>query len=127
MEVIHTALWCSSIDETTAFYTEGVGLDHHWDFTADDGVENHYFGADSGAEIQFKYDPDGADVPTPAGYDHIALGVDDTDAAFDRITRATGCPVLREPETLDLPVGDVRIAFLEDPDGYAVELVQPLE
>lgn len=125
MEVIHTAIEVSDIEATYAFYVDALGLERHWHFTADDGVENHYVGGDGNAELQFKYDPDGAAPPAPAGIDHLALGVDDVDATVESVVAETGCPVLREPVTLDDL--DLRIAFVEDPDGYAVEFVEALD
>ncbi|MFC6716996.1 VOC family protein [Natrialbaceae archaeon GCM10025810] len=125
MEVIHTALWTDDLDETIEFYVDVLGLERTWGFTADDGVENVYVGTEDGAELQFKYDPDGESTPDPAGIDHLALGVDDTDAVFERVVEETGCEVEVEPTTMEDI--DVRVAFIRDPAGYVVELVEHLE
>ena len=122
-DVIHTALWVSDIDETIDFYVEGLGLDRNWSFESD-GIENVYVGGSDG-EFQFKHDPDG-DRPTGpgGGFAHVAVGVESTDDAFERLVERRDPPVEEEPMTMD-DIG-VRVAFVEDPDGYVVELVEEL-
>ncbi len=121
MEVIHTALWIDDLEAMEEFYLDVLGLERTWGFTGDDGVQNVYVGTPDGAELQFKYDPDG-DAPKPAGIDHVAVGVDDTDAVFDRIVSALDVDVVEEPTTMENI--DKRVAFVRDPNGYVVELVQ---
>lgn len=122
MDVEHTALWVSDLETTTDFYENVIGLDYDRQFTLD-GVVNYYVGSDAGADLQFKYDPEGDVDVSPSGIDHVALGVEDTDAEFDRIVDAVDPPVVQEPTTVD--VAGRRVAFFEDPDGYVVELVGP--
>jgi lactoylglutathione lyase len=55
------------------------------------------------------------------GYGHIALGVDDIYGTCDRI-KAQGGKVTREPGPMKH--GTTVIAFVEDPDGYKIELIQ---
>jgi lactoylglutathione lyase len=54
-------------------------------------------------------------------YGHIAIGVEDIRAACDRI-RAAGGKITREPGPMKH--GTTVIAFVEDPDGYKVELIE---
>ena len=54
-------------------------------------------------------------------YGHIALGVDDIYSTCDEI-RNSGAKVVREPGPMKH--GSTVIAFVEDPDGYKVELIQ---
>lgn len=121
MDVAHTALWVSDIDATTEFYEDALGLDYDREFELD-GVLNYYVGSADGAELQFKYDPDTDDRVDPAGIDHVALTVEDTDATFERVVEAADPAVVLEPTTVD--VAQRRVAFVEDPDGYVVEFVQ---
>lgn len=121
MDVAHTALWVSDIDATTEFYEDVLGLDYDREFELD-GVLNYYVGSDDGAELQFKYDPDADDRVDPAGIDHVALTVENTDATFERVVEAADPEVVLEPTTVD--VAQRRVAFVEDPDGYVVEFVQ---
>lgn len=122
MDVEHTALWVSDLETTTDFYENVIGLDYDRQFTLD-GVVNYYVGSDAGANLQFKYDPEGDVDVSPSGIDHVALGVEDTDAEFERIVDAVDPPVVQEPTTVE--VAGARVAFIEDPDGYVVELVGP--
>ena len=124
MDVIHTAIRVADRERTEEFYVEGLGLEHKWEFTMD-GVDNVYLGGDYG-EIQCKYDPEADDdIEHGNALDHIALSVDSTDETFERVRGETGCPVVKEPTTMaDL---GLRIAFVEDPDGYVVELVEELD
>ena len=55
------------------------------------------------------------------GYGHIALGVDDIYGTCEQI-RQQGGKVVREPGPMKH--GSTVIAFVEDPDGYKVELIQ---
>lgn len=123
MDVAHTALWVSDLDETAAFYEDVLGLEYDRRFTLD-GVVNYYVGTESGAELQFKYDPTDDEPVEPSGIDHVAVTVDDTDAEFERVTAAADPPVVLEPTSIE--VADRRVAFIEDPDGYVVELVGPI-
>ena len=56
-----------------------------------------------------------------SGYGHIAIGVDDIQATCASITAAGG-RVVREPGPMKH--GSTVIAFVEDPDGYKVELIE---
>ena len=123
MELAHTALWVADLEATLAFYVDALGLERTWSFTGDDGVENVYVGTPDGAEIQFKHDPDES-APVPAGVDHVGMYVDDVDDCFEHVRAETGCPVVLEPTTMDDI--DCRVAFVSDPDGYDVELVERL-
>jgi lactoylglutathione lyase len=70
-------------------------------------------------ELTYNHGVDSYDMGTAFG--HIAIGVPDVYAACDRI-RASGGNVTREPG----PVkgGSTVIAFVTDPDGYKIELIQ---
>jgi lactoylglutathione lyase len=124
MDVIHTALWVSDLEQTREFYIDALGLDENWSFTADDGVENVYIGGDNG-EFQFKYHPDDGPAIDSGSMAHVAVSVDSTDETFERLVEREDPAVHTEPTTMD-DLG-VRIAFLEDPDGYVLELVEDLE
>ncbi|WP_224449949.1 VOC family protein [Haloprofundus salilacus] len=122
-DIIHTALRVSDIDATVAFYVDGLGLERNWEFTKD-GVRNVYVGGEH-CDFQFKYDPEGDDATGPGGgFDHLAVGVDSTDEAFERLVDRSDPPVVTEPTTIERI--DRRVAFVEDPDGYVVELVERL-
>ncbi|ARW18004.1 lactoylglutathione lyase [Komagataeibacter europaeus] len=74
------------------------------------------------AEIELTYNwgqDDGYDVGT--GFGHFALGVPDVTALVEKV-RAGGGKVTREPGPVKF--GTTFIAFVEDPDGYKIELIQ---
>lgn len=121
-DVIHTAIWVPELEPVIEFY-ETLGLSESHRFERG-GTENVYLGGEHG-EIQFKHDGSDRSVsPDRSDLDHIALGVDDVDAEFERVVEETGCPVVEEPMTVD--VAGARVAFVEDPNGYVVELVESL-
>jgi catechol 2,3-dioxygenase-like lactoylglutathione lyase family enzyme len=59
------------------------------------------------------------------GWHHLAWEVEDVDAAFAELA-AAGVPVHSPPESFPPDAPTMRIAFLRDPDGNLLELVQPL-
>ncbi|MFB6281483.1 MAG: VOC family protein [Haloferacaceae archaeon] len=123
MDVIHAALWVDDLDAMLSFYVDGVGLDERRSF-AFRGTENVYVGGDHG-EIQFRHDPDGDRgpvAPDRSTVDHVAVGVADVDRAFADLVERTGCPVVEEPMTVEQ--AGTRVAFVEDPEGYVLELVE---
>ncbi len=121
MDVIHTAIWVSDLENAREFFVDGLGLEENWSFTLD-GVENVYVGGEHG-EIQLRYDPDqGPPNSDRKTIDHIAVSVDDADAETERMVEETGCKVVEGPLSVD--VADARVSFIEGPDGYVVELVE---
>lgn len=121
MEVLHTAIWVSDLAATREFYCDGIGLAHSRDFETD-GVRNYFVRGESDAEIQFKYDPEQEGGVAPAGVDHLAVSVDDVRDAVDRLTEEWNSEVITEPT--ELAQTGSTIAFVTDPDGYAVELIE---
>ena len=73
------------------------------------------------AEIELTYNHGVSSYEMGTAYGHIALGVPDVYAACDKI-RAAGGAITREPG----PVkgGNTVIAFVTDPDGYKIELIE---
>jgi lactoylglutathione lyase len=124
MDVIHTCIWVSDMDDAKEFYLDGIGLEEHRSATLG-GIENVWLGGEHG-EIQLRFAPDHPDPdPDRSDFDHLALSVDDVDAEVGRIVDATGATVLDGPRTVD--VANARIAFLEGFDGYVIELVEDLD
>ena len=80
-----------------------------------------YEGNPAQAEIELTYNWGTDKYELGTAYGHIALGVPDAYAACEKI-RAAGGNVTREPG----PVkgGTTVIAFVTDPDGYKIELIQ---
>lgn len=123
MEVIHLCLNVSDAERSVQWYEEQFGFEETWSFETPDGETiNRYVAGPNGVEIQFS-DVDG-EAPTKHGnaFNHIAVGVEDVDESFEGIDNHG---VVQEPQ--DQPAAGARTAFIEDPDGHVVELVQPLD
>jgi lactoylglutathione lyase len=73
------------------------------------------------AVLELTYNWGRASYTLGDAYGHVALGVDDIYATCDAI-RAKGGKITREPGPMKH--GSTVIAFVEDPDGYKVELIQ---
>jgi lactoylglutathione lyase len=76
------------------------------------------------AEIELTYNHGVDHYELGTAYGHIALGVDDAYATCDKI-RAAGGKITREPGPVQ--GGATVIAFVTDPDGYKIELIQRAE
>lgn len=120
MDVLHTAIWVSDLETELDFYADVFGFERTREFVGDDGVENVFIAGDSDTEIQFKRTDEPVD-PNPKEMDHIAIAVDDIDAVFDAATDEWGCSVRGGIRAMD---DDLRIAFIEDPEGYGLELIE---
>ncbi len=73
------------------------------------------------AEIELTFNWDTASYELGTAYGHVALGVDDIHAVCERI-RGAGGKITREPGPMKH--GTTVIAFVQDPDGYKIELIE---
>lgn len=125
MRMLHTMLRVGNLQRSIDFYTGLLGMQV---LRTTDRPEQKYslafvgYGPESDhtvLELTYNYGVDHYDLGT--AYGHIAIGVDDAAACCERV-RAGGGKVSREAG----PVkgGTTVIAFLEDPDGYKIELIE---
>ena len=125
MRLLHTMLRVGDLQRSIDFYTRVLGMRL---LRTTDRPEQKYSLAFLGfepnpaqaeLELTHNHGVDRYDLGT--AYGHIAIGVDDAYAACERI-RAAGGTVTREAG----PVagGSTVIAFVQDPDGYKIELIQ---
>ena len=134
MRLLHTMLRVSDLDRSIAFYTGMLGMRLFRKETYPDGRFTLAFvGYDDEAtasviELTWNWDQDRYEQGT--GYGHIALAVHDAAAACTaleasgvRVVRAAGPMRARSPERDDVET----IAFIEDPDGYRIELIETLQ
>jgi lactoylglutathione lyase len=121
MDVLHTAIWVSDLEAMKAFYCDGVGLSFSREFTTD-GVRNYFVTGEGPAEIQFKYDPEHNIAVDRDGIDHLAVGVDDVEAMVEHLEDERESEVIKPPTVLEAT--ESTIAFVTDPDGYMLELIQ---
>jgi lactoylglutathione lyase len=120
MDIIHVCLNVSDADRLAEWYTEQLGLQRAWEFSTEDGTRNVYVSDGDGFELQLSESPDQTDLDAGSAWDHLAVSVEDVDTAFDAIDHHG---VVKEPTYI--PGADARVAFIEDPDGHVVELVEP--
>lgn len=122
MGILHVCLNVSDVDRSVAWYTENLGFEESWGFETDDGAVNRYVADENGVELQLSAADD--EEPTEGGdlWDHLAVSVADVDAAFAEIDHHGVVD-----GAADRPAAGVRSAFVRDPDGHVVELVEPLD
>jgi lactoylglutathione lyase len=125
MRILHTMLRVGDLQRSIDFYTGVMGM--HVLRTTDRPEQKYSlafigYGPESDhavLELTYNYGVDKYDLGSAFG--HVAIAVDDAYAACEKI-RAAGGNVTREPG----PVkgGTTVIAFVTDPDGYKIELIQ---
>lgn len=125
MRILHTMLRVGDLERSLAFYTEVLGMRLLRRRDYPDGRFTLAFvgyGPESEtAVLELTHNWDTARYELGNAYGHIALEVDDAYRACDEI-RARGGKVVREAGPMKH--GTTVIAFVEDPDGYRVELIQ---
>jgi lactoylglutathione lyase len=125
MRLLHTMLRVGDLEASLRFYCEvlGMKLIRRQDFP--DGKFTLAFvgyGAESDSTvIELTHNWDTSAYTIGDAYGHIALGVDDIYATCEQIA-AKGGKVVRAPGAMKH--GTTVIAFVEDPTGYKVELIQ---
>jgi len=125
MRILHTMLRVGNLERSIDFYTNVLGMQVIRSTEYPTGRFTNTFvgyGDESqGAvlELTYNWDTDHYDIGT--GYGHIALAVENAYEACDKI-RERGGKVTREAGPMKH--GTTVIAFVEDPDGYKIELIQ---
>ena len=124
--ILHTMLRVKNHEASIEFYTKNLGMNlfRRQDFETGRftlafvgyGLEE----SDPVIELTFNWDQEIAyDIGT--GYGHIALGVPDIYSTCRQL-RESGARIIREPGPMKH--GKTVIAFIEDPDGYQLELIE---
>ena len=126
MRILHTMLRVGNLEKSLAFYTEVLGMQL---LRRKDYPEGKFtlafvgYGSEeqqAAIELTHNWDTDSYDLGN--GYGHIALEVPDVYKACEEI-RARGGKITREPGPM--MHGSSILAFVEDPDGYKIELLSP--
>jgi lactoylglutathione lyase len=129
MRLLHTMLRVGNLDRSIAFYTQVMGMEL---LRTTDRPDQQYTLAFVGygrnpdhAELELTYNYGTEKYELGTAYGHIAIGVDDVQATCEAVRAKAselGGAITREPG----PVkgGNTVIAFITDPDGYKVELIQ---
>ena len=125
MRMLHTMLRVGDLDKSIAFYCDilGMKLLRRKDYPGGEFTLAFvgYGEEKNNTVIELTYNWGVEEYDLGKGYGHIALGVDDIYGTCDRI-KAQGGKVSREPGPMKH--GSTVIAFVEDPDGYKIELIQ---
>ena len=124
MRLLHTMLRVGDLDRSIAFYTGLLGMQllRRKDFPGGRFTLAFLgYGPESEQTVlELTHNWDTASYDPGTAYGHIAIGVDDVYAACERI-KAQGGKVVREPGPMQH--GSAVLAFVEDPDGYRIELL----
>ena len=125
MRILHTMLRVGDLDRSIAFYTEILGMR---ELRRQDYPGGRFtlafvgYGPESeGAVLELTHNWDTTAYEIGNGFGHVAIEVNDAHAACEQI-RARGGKVVREAGPMKH--GTTVIAFVEDPDGYRIELIQ---
>ena len=125
MRMLHTMLRVGNLEKSIAFYCDilGMKLLRRKDYPGGEFTLAFvgYGDEKDNTVIELTYNWGIEEYDLGKGYGHIALGVDDIYGTCDRI-KAQGGKVSREPGPMKH--GTTVIAFVEDPDGYKIELIQ---
>lgn len=125
MRILHTMIRVGDLEKSLAFYTGVLGMTVLRRKDYPDGRFTLAFvgyGPESdGAVIELTHNWDTPTYELGQGFGHIALEVDDAYAACADI-KAKGGVVTREAGPMKH--GSTVIAFVQDPDGYKIELIQ---
>jgi lactoylglutathione lyase len=125
MRLLHTMLRVGDLERSLAFYTGPLGMKllRKHDFPGGRFTLAFvgYGDESETAVLELTHNWDTKSYEIGTGYGHIALGVPDIYATCNDL-RARGVKITREPGPMQH--GTTVIAFIEDPDGYKVELIQ---
>jgi lactoylglutathione lyase len=121
---LHTMVRITDPDRSRAFYEAlGFGFERDMDIVRDGETEatNYFFGiGDQETVLELTYNHDGRTYDLGTGYGHIAVGVEDLADTLERLA-AQGIEPEREPYRVR--EGGSLICFVQDPDGYRIELI----
>jgi lactoylglutathione lyase len=125
MRILHTMIRVGKLERSLKFYTEVLGMRL---LRREDYPEGRFtlafvgYGDEAeGAMIELTHNWDTESYEIGSGFGHVALAVDDAYATCDEVRRKGG-KVTREAGPMKH--GTTVIAFVEDPDGYKIELVE---
>ncbi len=125
MRLLHTMIRVGDLEKSIAFYTQllGMKLLRRKDYPGGRftlAFVGYGDEADTAVvELTHNWDRDSYDIGD--GFGHVAIGVEDIYKTCDAI-KARGGLVTRDPGPMKH--GTTVIAFVKDPDGYAIELIE---
>jgi len=125
MRLLHTMIRVNDLDESLRFYCEQLGMKllRKKDYPTGKFTLAFvgYESEDKSAVIELTHNWDTHEYELGNAFGHVALGVDDIYATCEEL-KGKGVKVTREPGPMKH--GGSTIAFIEDPNGYKIELIQ---
>ncbi len=125
MRLLHTMIRVKDLQESLRFYTQILGMNLLRQKDYPDGEFTLAFvGYSEEAEtavIELTYNWGKSDYTLGDAFGHLAIGVRDIYATCERLRQA-GAKIVREPGPMKH--GTTVIAFVEDPNGYKIELIE---
>lgn len=122
---LHTMIRVGDLERSVNFYTKLLGMKELRRRDVPDGKYTlafvGYGDEDSNAVIELTYNYGVTSYEQGSAFGHLAVGVPDVAAACEKV-RGAGGKVTREAGPVKF--GTTVIAFVEDPDGYKIELIQ---
>lgn len=124
MRILHTMLRTGNLERSIQFYTDILSMKLLRQKEYPDGKFTlafiGYGDEKDNTVIELTYNWGVEKYDIGKGYGHIAIEVDDVYQAADKIKQSGG-KILREAGPMN--AGTTIIAFVEDPDGYPIELI----
>ena len=125
MRILHTMVRVGDLDKSIKFYTEALGMEllrkHDYPGGRFTLAFLGYGDERENAVVELTHNWDTSSYDLGEGFGHIAIGTDDIEGACSRV-RELGGMVTREPGPMTH--GSTVIAFVKDPDGYAIEFIE---
>ena len=125
MQLLHTMIRVNDLDESLRFYCDHLGMKLLRKQEYPGGRFTlafvGYGDEASHTVIELTYNWDTHQYDLGNGFGHVALGVPDIYKFCEQL-RAKGVKIVREPGPMKH--GSTEIAFIEDPNGYRIELIQ---
>ena len=122
---LHTCYRIGEIDRSVAFY-EKLGFEERRRMPIGDEAINVFMGLPGDdPRLELTYNHGVAEYDLGTGYNHIAVGVDDLGGTLEALA-ADGIHPEKPPYRPGGRTEGPRIAFVRDPDGYRIELIEML-
>ena len=123
-DFLHTMVRITDPEKSRAFYeTLGFRFERDMDIVRNGETEatNYFYGiGDQDAVLELTFNHDGRTYDLGSGYGHIAVSVDDLEQSLEEL-KQQGIEAEREPYRVR--EGGSLICFVQDPDGYRIELI----
>ncbi len=123
MRILHTMLRVKDLDESLAFWCGQLGMElrRRTDYPGGEFTLAFVGYPGEAHEIELTHNWDGREYEIGTAFGHVAVGVSDIRGVCERL-RAAGVTITREPGPMKH--GSTVIAFVRDPTGYPVELIE---